>query len=154
MLLIEYIRGSGAPECTFHNEHKTLYYLFSPGSAVSCVADKQVSHHAMCTLRSISLHFIFESVISVYHGCIHLGHMDSISSIFVRLFSKIIWEAFYFTDHTLQMYMLIVHFTLMDKQWRQTQISVHIYVPFDQAGFIKWHFGTGSVISDQAAMYM
>ena len=29
--------GSGAPECIFHNEHKTLYNLFSPDPAVSCV---------------------------------------------------------------------------------------------------------------------
>ena len=28
------IRGSGAPECIFHNEHKTLYNLFSPDPAV------------------------------------------------------------------------------------------------------------------------
>ena len=31
---VEYIRGSGAPECIFHNQHKTLYNLFSPNSAV------------------------------------------------------------------------------------------------------------------------
>ena len=37
-----YIRGSGAPECMFHNQPKTLYNIFSPDSAVSCVADKQV----------------------------------------------------------------------------------------------------------------
>ena len=34
---MEYIRGSGAPECIFHNKHKTLYNLFSPDPAVSCV---------------------------------------------------------------------------------------------------------------------
>ena len=37
VLVMEYIRGSGAPECIFHNKHKTLYNLFSPDQAVSCV---------------------------------------------------------------------------------------------------------------------
>ena len=37
VLVMEYIRGSGAPECIFHNKHKTLYNLFSPDPAVSCV---------------------------------------------------------------------------------------------------------------------
>ena len=31
---MEYIRWSGATECIFHNKHKTLYNLFSPGPAV------------------------------------------------------------------------------------------------------------------------
>ena len=42
VLVMEYIRGSEALELLFHNQHKTLYNLFSPGPAVSCVADKQV----------------------------------------------------------------------------------------------------------------
>ena len=37
VLVMEYIRGSGAPECIFHKQHKTLYNLFSPDPAVSCV---------------------------------------------------------------------------------------------------------------------
>ena len=37
--------------------HKTLYYLFSPGPAVSCVGDKPVSHHEIYTLCSILQHF-------------------------------------------------------------------------------------------------
>ena len=37
VLVIEYIRGRGAPECIFHNKHKTLCNLFSPDLAVSCV---------------------------------------------------------------------------------------------------------------------
>ena len=37
VLVMEYIRGSGAPESIFHNKHKTLYNLFSPDPAVSCV---------------------------------------------------------------------------------------------------------------------
>ena len=42
----------------FHNqvEHKTLYNLLSPNPAVSCVADKQVSHRD--TLFSILLYFL------------------------------------------------------------------------------------------------
>ena len=42
VLVMESIRGSEALECIFHNQHKALYNLFSPGPAVSCVADKQV----------------------------------------------------------------------------------------------------------------
>ena len=34
----------------FHNQHKTLYNLFSPDPAVSNVADKQVSHREIFTL--------------------------------------------------------------------------------------------------------
>ena len=61
---MEYIRGSGAPECIFHNQHKTLYNLFSPDPAVSFVCDKLVTHHEIYTLCSILLHFFKESVIS------------------------------------------------------------------------------------------
>ena len=61
---MEYIRGSGAPECIFHNEHKTLYNLFSPDPAVSCVADTQASYREIYVLCSILLHFIWEYVIS------------------------------------------------------------------------------------------
>ena len=38
------MRGSGAAECIFHNQHEKLHNLFSTDQAVSCVADKQVSH--------------------------------------------------------------------------------------------------------------
>ena len=44
VLVMEYIPGSIAPECIFHYEHKTLYNLFSPDPAVSCVADTLASH--------------------------------------------------------------------------------------------------------------
>ena len=54
---MEYIRGS-APECIFHNEHKTLYNQFSPDPAVSCVADTQASHREIYILCGILLHFI------------------------------------------------------------------------------------------------
>ena len=37
VLFMEYTRGSRAPGCIFHNQHKTLYNLFSPDQAVSCV---------------------------------------------------------------------------------------------------------------------
>ena len=39
---ITYLALSRAPECIFHNKHKTLYNLFSPVPAVSCVVDTQV----------------------------------------------------------------------------------------------------------------
>ena len=55
---MEYKRGSGAAECIFHNQHKTLYNLFSPDPAVSYVADTQASHHEMYILCSILLRFI------------------------------------------------------------------------------------------------
>ena len=45
-------------EHIFHNHNKTLYNLFSPDPAVSCVADKQVSHREKYTLCSILLHFV------------------------------------------------------------------------------------------------
>ena len=52
---MEHIRGSGTTECIFHNQHKTLYNIFSPGQAVSCVVDKQVSYREIYTLCSILL---------------------------------------------------------------------------------------------------
>ena len=58
VLVMEYKRGSGAPECIFHDHHKTLYNIFSTDPAVSCVADKQISHREKYTLCSILLHFI------------------------------------------------------------------------------------------------
>ena len=57
---MEYIRGSGALECIFHNKHKTLYNLFSPDLGVSCVG----SHPEMYTLCSILLHFVTKCLIS------------------------------------------------------------------------------------------
>ena len=58
VLVMEYIRGSEAPECIFHKQHKTLYNLFSPDPAVSCVADRQVSNREIYTLCSILQHLI------------------------------------------------------------------------------------------------
>ena len=97
--------------CIFHDQHKTLCNLlvFSPDPAVFYVADKEVSHREIYTLCSIccilfrSLSFLFS------HECVHVGHMNLISSIFVRFvfnFSK------HFTDHMLQMYRLISHHCL------------------------------------------
>ena len=34
---MEYIRGSGAPECIFHKQHKTLYNLFSLTQLAKCL---------------------------------------------------------------------------------------------------------------------
>ena len=50
-------------ECLFDNHYKTLYYLFSPDPAVSCVGDKLVSHREIYTLCSLLLHLILEFVI-------------------------------------------------------------------------------------------
>ena len=58
LLFIEYIRGSGAPKCIAHNEHKTVYNLFSPDPAVSCVADTQALDREIYILCNILLHFI------------------------------------------------------------------------------------------------
>ena len=88
--------GSGAPECIFHNQHNTLFNLFSPDLAVSYVGDKQVSHREIYALCSIFAAFhlgVYHSFFS--HGCIHMGQMDFISSIFSNIFFKIIWEAFH-----------------------------------------------------------
>ena len=64
VLVMEYVRGSGAPECIFHNQHKTLYSLFSPDLALSCVCDKLVTHCKINTLCSTLSHLIKGSVIS------------------------------------------------------------------------------------------
>ena len=50
--------GYTAPSYIFHNQHKTLYNLFSPDPAVSSVADNQVSRHEKYTICSILLRFI------------------------------------------------------------------------------------------------
>ena len=104
MLVIEYKRGNGAPECIFQNQHKTWYNIFSPDPAVFCVADKQVSHREIYILFSILGvdHFFFN------HGCLHMEHMDFIRSIFIRIVffhSKLSGK--HFSDHALQMYRLI-----------------------------------------------
>ena len=65
---MEYIRANGAPECIFHNQHKTLHNLLSPDPAVSCVRDKPFSHRVLhahvYTICIILLFFILEAVIS------------------------------------------------------------------------------------------
>ena len=55
---------SSTPACIFHNEHKTLYNLFSLDPAVSCVGGTQASHREIYRLCSNLLHFIQEYVIS------------------------------------------------------------------------------------------
>ena len=94
---MEYIRGSGAPECIFHNKHKTLYNLFSPDPAVSCVGFTSWNVHIMKHFAAFRLgvsHFFFSP------WCVYMGQLDFISSIFVRFFSKIIWEAFHWSHVT------------------------------------------------------
>ena len=83
-----------------------------------------------------------------------MRQMDFISSIFVRFFfSKLSGK--HFIDHKLQMYRLFVHSTLILKQWgHSVQRVIHIHVPFDHAVFFIKHFGTSSVISDQASIYV
>ena len=46
-----------------------------------------------------------------------------------------------------------MHSILILKQWRHSD-QHYIHVRFGHAVFIKKHFGTSSVISDQAALYM
>ena len=124
---MEYIRGIGAPGCIFHNKHKTLYNTFSPDPADSCVCDKLVSHCKIYTLCCILLIFL-----GVRHWCVHMGQVDFISSIlFDFFFSKLSG------NYTLQMYSLINPLCLWILPWfansGNTQISVYIHVPFDQA---------------------
>ena len=81
VLVMEYIRGSSAPECILHNEHKTLYNLFSPDPGVSCVADTQASHREIYIQGSSNKFwqwsYITETVIEIKillpiacgHGC-------------------------------------------------------------------------------------
>ena len=57
---------TGALECIFQNQYKTLYNLFSPDPAVFCVSNKQVSYREIHTLYSILLYFIYDSVISFF----------------------------------------------------------------------------------------
>ena len=47
-----------------------------------------------------------------------------------------------------------MHSSLILKQWRNSDQSVYIHVPFGHAVLSKKHFGTNSVISDQASMNM
>ena len=56
---MEYTRGSRAAECIFHNVHCTLYNLFNPDPAVSCVADTQASHrviYILCSYTAAAFH--------------------------------------------------------------------------------------------------
>ena len=85
-----------------------------------------------------------------------MGQMDFISSIFVRFFSQL--SGNHFIDHALHMYRLISPHCLCIlprfSKSGDSQINVYIQVPFGRAVFFKKHFGTSSVISDQASMYM
>ena len=75
MLCVVY--GIYTREQIFHNRHKTLYNLFSPDPAVSCVGDivKCTHYVAFCCIFHLGSS----------HGCVHMGQMDFISSIFVRV---------------------------------------------------------------------
>ena len=53
----EYIRGSSAPECIFHNKHKILYNLVCPDSAVSCV-DFTSYNVPFCSILGVSHFFL------------------------------------------------------------------------------------------------
>ena len=124
-ITMEYIRGSRAPECIFHNKHKTLYNLFSPDPAVSCVG----SHPEMYTLCSILLlfclgvsHFFFS------HGCVHMGQMDFISSILLDFFFQNYLGSISLITHYRCIgwsILLLVHSTLILKQWRHW--DQHVY---------------------------
>ena len=82
--------------------------------------------------------------------------MDAFRFLLDFFFSKLSGK--HFIDLTLQMYRLISPRCLCILSWfsnsGDTQISMYIHVPFGHAVFIKKHFETSSVISDQASMYM
>ena len=99
VLVMEYIWGSRAPQCIFHNQHKhcitylALTQLF-PVFVTSWSHTVKYTHYVafFCiSLRSVSFSFS--------HGCAHMGLMDFISIIFIYFFPKIIWESL-ITDHT------------------------------------------------------
>ena len=84
-----------------------------------------------------------------------MGQMDFISSIFVRfIFSKLSRK--HFVDHTLQMYRLISLLCAFypDSQTVETLRSACIFMCRLVMLSFKKRFGTSSVISDQASMYM
>ena len=89
MLVVEYIRRSGATEYIFHNEHKTLYNLFNADPAVSCDCDKLVTHREIYTLCSIFAAFLL-GVCRFYfsHGCVHMGQMDFTQHFYLMLFQN------------------------------------------------------------------
>ena len=87
VLVMEYIRRR-APSVYFITNNKTLYNLFVPDPAASCVADKQISHREIYTLCSISAFHLRDCRFFLRNGCVHMGQVDFISSIFVRFFSQ------------------------------------------------------------------
>ena len=88
------------------------------------------------------------------NDCVHVGLMDFISSIFFQIFyvRNSLGNISLITGY--RCIPLFVHFTLLRKQWRLTQISVFIHVPIDHAVFNKKQFGSCSVFADQASIYM
>ena len=128
---MEYIRGSGAPECIFHNQHKTLYNL---------------SIHVVFYCISLGVCYLFFS-----HGCVQMGQMDYISSILFKI-CKVIWEIFHWS-HVTYVYadqsQLFVLSKMIDRL-RSAYVSMcRLIMMF----FIKKHIGASSVFSDQASMY-
>ena len=126
-----------------------LTLVFSPDSAFSCVANQHV-HAVKCTHYEA---FCCFTVISFF-----LGQMDFIAAFLFDFFFNIIWEAFRWS-HVTEWCICWSDPTVcasnpMDKQGRHSQISAYIHAPFDHAVFIKYHFGTSSVVSYQAAMYI
>ena len=98
-----------------------------------------VSHPEMYTLCSILLHFVEKSHFFFIHGCVHMGQMDFISSIFVRfIFQNYLGRI---SLNMLQMYILISPHCLCIlspiSNSGDTQISVYIHVPFGHAVFQK-----------------
>ena len=74
-------------------------------------------------------HFFFR------RGCVHIGQMDCISSILSDVFLKIILSTRYrCIDRSVPTVCAIYSDV---QQWRLTQISAYIHVPFDHAVFIK-----------------
>ena len=123
-------------ELIFHNKHKTLYNLFSPDPAVSCVGFTSWNVHSM-------KHFVaFRLGVSHFFLALDAFTWDN-----WILLAAFLWDFFpklsgkHFIDHALQMDRLISPYCLCILPWfsnsGDTQISMYIHVSFGHAVFIK-----------------
>ena len=97
-----YTRERSSPSVYFINntKHCITYLALTQLFPVLVHILKCTYYAACCCISFRNSHFFFS------HGCVHMGQMDFISSIFVRFFfSKLSGK--HFIDHTLQMYRLI-----------------------------------------------
>ena len=109
----------------------------------------------MYTLCSILLHFVKGSLISVLAmDAFKWDKWILLAGFLIDFFSKLSGK--HFIDHTLQPEQspLFGHSTLILLQWRQSDLSISMYIHVTFGHAVKKHFETSSVISDQASMYM